>query len=340
MEWHRLYGGCALIEHLMLSSPVCLICGSVVKPCSDVFSLDYLFSLWQPIVFSETVLEEHKKQASATQLFTCKKCSLQAFFPQIIGTPNFYVEAYGLASRDRVPDFTYSEEKWDFEQALRDAKVCTSLIEFGCGPGYFLSRAKAMVPRVCGLEYNEPAVERARAAGFDVYDETNDLAALEGSFDAAFSFHVLEHVSDPLGFLGRLAALIRPGGRIGISVPNQEGPIRFMDPCVMNMPPHHATRWSLRSLSALAEKVGLEVHRVAFEPLLLDNHSYYSVYWVRQAIAGNSFVSGILRSIVSITLRAVFQLFRLSGMQYFPWLKGLSIYLLLVKPKPIAVRGE
>jgi len=324
----------------MPSNPVCLICGANAEPCSKVFSLDYLFSLWQPIIFSEAVLREHNKQASVTQLFTCEKCGLQAFFPQIIGTPSFYVEAYGLANQASVPDFTYSEEKWDFEQALRDVKGCTSLIELGCGPGYFLSRAKAMGPRVCGLEYNEPAAQRARAAGFDVYDETNDLSALEGSFDAAFSFHVLEHVSDPLKFFGRLASLVKPGGRIGISVPNQEGPIRFMDPCVMNMPPHHATRWNLRSLSALAEKLGLQVQRVAYEPLLLENHSYYSVYWVRQALGGESFVSGILRGIVSITLRAVFQLLRLSGMQYFPWLKGLSIYLLLVRSKPTLVRIE
>ena len=338
MEWRRLYSGYSLIECLMSTSPLCLICRTNIEPCSNVFSLDYLFSLWQPIVFSEAVVKEHNKQASATQLYSCNKCGLQAFFPQIIGTPSFYVEAYGLDSRERTPDFTYSEEKWDFKQALRDAKGCTSLIELGCGPGYFLSRAKSMVSRVCGFEYNEPAAKHARAAGFDVYDDTNDLAALKGSFDAAFSFHVLEHVSDPLGFLEQLAALVKPGGRIGISVPNQEGPIRFMDPCVMNMPPHHATRWSIRSLSALAEKVGLEVQQVAFEPLLLENHSYYSVYLVRQTFPGDSFVSSALRDIVSFALRAVFQLLRLSGMQYFLLLKGLSIYLLLVKPKQTPVR--
>lgn len=284
-------------------------------------------------------MREHNKQASATQLYTCRKCGLQAFFPQIIGTPSFYVEAYGLDSRERDPEFTYSQEKWDFKQALGDTDGCASLIEFGCGPGYFLSRAKAIVPRVCGVEYNEPAARRARDAGFDVYDEAKDLSGLKGSFDAAFSFHVLEHVQDPLGFLERLVELVKPDGRIGISVPNQEGPIRYMDPCVMNMPPHHATRWSLCSLSALAEKVGLEVQRVAYEPLLLENHSYYSVYWVRQAIAGDSFMSGIFRGIVSITLRAVFQLFRLAGMQDFPWLKGLSIYVLLVRSESIRVRG-
>lgn len=340
MERRRFYGGCALIECPMSSSPVCIVCRSNIEPCGKVLSLDYLFSLWQPIVFSEAVLREHNNQASVTQLFACRKCGLQAFFPQIIGTPSFYVEAYGLANQEKVPDFTYSEEKWDFKQALRDAEGCASLIEFGCGPGYFLSQAKAMVPKVCGLEYNEPAAQRARAAGFDIYDAINDLAALEGSFDAAFSFHVLEHVSDPLEFLGRVATLVKPGGRIGISVPNQEGPIRFMDPCVMNMPPHHATRWSLRSLSALAEKLGLHVQRVAYEPLLLENHSYYSVYWVRQALAGDFFMLGILRGIVSITLRAVFHLFRLSGMQYFTWLKGLSIYVLLVRSEATPERAE
>lgn len=310
-----------------------------MEPCSQVFSLDYLFSLWKPIVFSEAVLKEHNKQARVTQLFACGNCGLQAFFPQIIGTPSFYVEAYGLAGVEKAPEFTYSEDKWDFDEALKDAEGCRSLIEFGCGPGHFLSRAKAIVPRVCGVEYNEPAARRARDAGFEVYDEAKDLSALKGSFDAAFSFHVLEHVQNPLGFMERFAALVKPNGRIGISVPNQEGPIGYMDPCVMNMPPHHATRWSLRSLSALAGKVGLEVQRVAYEPLLLDNHSYYSVYWVRQVFAGNSFVSRLVREVISITLRGVFQLLRLSGMQYFPWLRGLSIYVLMVRPESTRVRA-
>jgi len=48
--------------------------------------------------------------------------------------------------------------------------------------------------------------------------------------------------------------MVKPGGLICISVPDQDGPIRFIEPCIMNMPPHHATRWRRPSFEALARE--------------------------------------------------------------------------------------
>jgi hypothetical protein len=147
-------------------------------------------------------------------------------------------------------------------------------------------------------------------------------------------------VADPLGFIERLARLAKHGGRIGISVPDQRGPIRLIDPCIMNMPPHHATRWNLSALRAAGEKLNLKLQRVAYEPLLLENHSYYSVYWVHHVLCKESITWRILCRLVSFVLRAMFELLRLSGMKRLSWLKGQSIYVLFVREEARPAEGQ
>ena len=309
----------------------CPVCGASLHSTGRQYSLDQIFDLWRPVVFSQQAVEEHKAQASGTELFVCRRCGLEIFLPQIIGTPRFYVEAYNLTGSQRESEFTYSETKWDFDEALKDAAGCSTLLEVGCGPGHFLDRARRLVPSVCGIEYNEPAAREAQSKGLRVFTDPAQAPLADG-VDAVFCFHVLEHVSDPVEFLGQLLSYVKPGGRIGVSVPNQAGPMRFLDPCAMNMPPHHATRWQLQSLRALTERVGARVERVAYEPLLLENHSYYSVSWVRYVLPGASAAKSLLRGLVSIALRAFFRLLRAGGLRYFQPLRGQAVYVLMSRP--------
>lgn len=311
------------------SSTPCPVCGGSLHAAGQRYSLQEIFELWRPLQFTEQVFEEEVAQASETQLFVCAGCGLEIFLPQIIATPRFYVEAYNLTGLQRASEFTYSVSKWDFDEALKDANGCETLLEMGCGPGHFLERARQVVPCVYGIEYNDPAAREARAKGLRVFTDSEQVPA---GVDAVFCFHVLEHVADPVELLGRLMSYVKPGGRIGLSVPNQAGPLRFLDPCAMNMPPHHATRWQVQALRALAARVGARVERVAYEPLLLENHSYYSVSWVRRAFSHASPLQSLLRGTISVVLRIFFRLLRAAGLRYFALLKGQSIYVLMLRP--------
>jgi SAM-dependent methyltransferase len=319
------------------SRMTCPVCGGLLRVSGQRYALQQIFDLWRPVLFTEQVLAEHVAQASETQLFVCQECELEIFLPQIIGTPRFYVEAYNLDAGQLASEFTYSASKWDFDEALKDMVGCKTLLEVGCGPGHFLQRARQVVPRVYGVEYNEVAAREARAKGLRVFTDPEHVQA-DGAVDAVFCFHVLEHVADPVEFLARLTSLVRPGGRIGVSVPNQAGPLRFLDACAMNMPPHHATRWKLHTLRALARRIGVQVERVAYEPLLLENHSYYSVSWVQRVLPGTSSLKSLLRHLVSIALRSAFRLLRVIGLRYLPPLRGQSIYVLMLRPPLDGVR--
>lgn len=304
----------------------CPVCGGALQPEGRRYTLDELLELWAPIRFSPGTVEEHRRQSGHTRLHSCRRCGFGAFIPPIIGTPAFYAE---LQDSPHAP--YYVEDKWDFDEALADAGGCGSLVEVGCGPGAFLEKAAPRVPKPYGVEYNVEALEAARRKGLRVFGIGEDVSAAVGQVDAAFSFHVLEHVNDPVGFLRGLCVLVRPGGRIGISVPNMDGPVRHIVPCASNMPPHHATHWRARTLEALGQRVGLRVERTAFEPLCARDHYYYSYYGIRTLFPERSFRFRAAHALASRAFDAAFRILSAFGRKTAPLLKGQSLYMLFAK---------
>lgn len=309
----------------------CPICANRLIRDGRIYSVDELFDMWKPIVFSQTVTAQHKAQTESTQLHICRKCNLEIFLPQIIGLPNFYIEL-----QKATLDSYYVEDKWDFEEALKDAKTAKSIIEIGCGPGAFLKNACQYVNQAVGIEYNMQALAIARNKGLNIYSFEDDISKLKGQFDAAFSFHVLEHVPDPLAFIQEMLEFVKPGGKIGISVPNMDGPIKYIDPCVSNMPPHHATRWKLKTFQVLVAKHGLVIERVAYEPLVVRDYYYYSTYWLRQSFLAKilpNYYLLILQKITSRFFDRLFEILARFNRKELGLLKGQSIYVLLSKQK-------
>lgn len=53
-----------------------------------------------------------------------------------------------------------------------------------------------------------------------VFDDMSQSALRTGSFDAAVSVEVIEHVEDDVGFVRNLARVVRPGGPVVLTTPN------------------------------------------------------------------------------------------------------------------------
>lgn len=264
----------------MIDNNLCPICNSKKIEQKNTYSTSSLLDLWS-IDFSSEVRSEHISQAAETTLYKCNKCDFEYFFPVIFGTPSFYSE---LEQKSNY----YESDKWDFLVALKIAKkVNGKILEIGSGPGNFLKKCIDSGIQSYGTEYNENAFEKAKSAGINMI-KSEDMDLHINTFDAVFSFHVLEHVSNPMEFLEYHKKMIKKGGKICISVPNQSGPISFIDPCIMNMPPHHLTRWSLNSFKQAAEKLELKIIDVKYEPLLLSNHSYYSYFLINKYFLNKS----------------------------------------------------
>jgi 2-polyprenyl-3-methyl-5-hydroxy-6-metoxy-1,4-benzoquinol methylase len=309
---------------------MCPICSATLKCENKEYSLQELLELWKPIQISENVASELSQQADSTQLFACPKCGLEVFLPQIIGTPEFYSEL----SRHGALHY-YEEDKWEFGEALKDLNKEASVIEMGCGSGSFLRKIRPFVSEVCGIESNEDALLVARQAGLNVI-KSEDISKLKTRFDYAFCFHVLEHVPNPVGFLKGLSLLVKPGGSIGISVPNQDGPVKYINPCIQNMPPHHATRWRIKTFRFLAKKLNFKIKKIVCEPLTYSSHYYYSTHWVDHLVSKerwkSSWVHAMLRRAMAGLLEGFFKGLRPLGIRSFPVLKGQALYILIRFP--------
>lgn len=201
----------------------------------------------------------------------CGACELEFFSPSIVGDAEFY------ARLSRGNAWYYEENKWEFSEAIRRLNTRSQLrtvLEIGCGPGYFLEKVAGCY-EVLGAEINPEAVAACQRKGLRV--TTQPLAALPDQFDAILAFEVLEHLPEPWAFLRQAAERLTPEGVLILAVPNPEGYLTEFDHVLLDLPPHHATRWSKHTLAQAAQRLGLELVGISDEPLRYVHYQNY--YW-------------------------------------------------------------
>lgn len=96
-----------------------------------------------------------------------------------------------------------------------------SLLEVGCGYGYFLDEARRHFRSRAGLDLSLKAAARAREmTGADV--RTGGPGALPAGeqFDQIIAINVIEHVYDPVPFLNSLYSRLSPGGWLALATPD------------------------------------------------------------------------------------------------------------------------
>jgi ubiquinone/menaquinone biosynthesis C-methylase UbiE len=115
--------------------------------------------------------------------------------------------------------------------ARLDLKPGDHLLDLGCGAGIIAEYISDQTgARVTGLDYAAPAIAEANERTADKRSRltfvTGDLNALdlpEQSFDAAISLDTLYWVADLADTLSQVVRTIKPGGQIGIFMPQDRG---------------------------------------------------------------------------------------------------------------------
>lgn len=136
------------------------------------------------------------------------------------------------------------------------------VLEIGPGAGHILRWLKLQGHRVTGVEHSPILAQylagRLSVPVINAEFEAHDFAG--EAFDAFCSFHVIEHVSDPLLHLIRANEVVRPGGLAFVATPNaMSWEQRAAPPLGPNFDPAHLHIFSPRSFRSACEQTGWTV---------------------------------------------------------------------------------
>jgi 2-polyprenyl-3-methyl-5-hydroxy-6-metoxy-1,4-benzoquinol methylase len=205
-------------------------------------------------------LAEEFGDCSQLELRHCANCDLRFFHPAVTGSERFYQQLQVLESY-------YQEEKPEFAFARSQLRPEHKVLEIGCGTGAFGASLRSA--SYVGLEFSEQAALDARRRGLEVLRESIEEHAQKhaAQYDAVCALQVLEHVARPDQFLRAGFAALKPRGLMILSVPSVDSFASGLPDFLLDMPPHHVTRWSDRCLQKVADLFSGEVVSLWHEPL-------------------------------------------------------------------------
>ncbi|MBM4283140.1 MAG: class I SAM-dependent methyltransferase [Deltaproteobacteria bacterium] len=156
----------------------------------------------------------------------CRVCGARRTVPDVpddqIG--RYYPQAYYGEGNKR---FNWLMEQTSLAIRRRRAKAIAArlpgpgpVMDVGCGRGIMLAELQRMGFSSFGIELSDASASHARSLGVDVGIDLYDTRYEPGSFVGVVFWHSLEHVRRADLALARAVELLRPGGVLGIAVPN------------------------------------------------------------------------------------------------------------------------
>ncbi len=268
--------------------PQCPLCGN-----SSILGIDEIPAKAIEELYSKKMDLSVSLLAPLIKFNECSRCALRFFDPPEVGGEDFYESLQQY-------DWYYMEEKYEYQVALEFLPAGARILEVGAGKGAFAAYLES--GEYTGLELSYSAIEMARLQDVSLSRETIEEHSERGlQYDAIVSFQVLEHVARPDNFLRSCVDCLKPNGIMVISVPNDDGFVgKAVNNC-LNMPPHHVTRWSERTLRQVSEIFDLDCIE-----LRCDGLASYHAKWAYKSLLEFSLrgLLGMTPCIVDLRRRA------------------------------------
>lgn len=219
---------------------------------------------------------------------------LKFFHPMITGSAKYYEQL------EQNFSLYYMDDKDEYRCASKFISSTDRVLEIGAGKGAFTKHINPQ--KYLGLEFSDRAIQVAAQAGINLqkksieeYANNNDN---HNAYSIVVSFQVLEHVANPSQFISSALKCLQDPGLLIFSVPAEDSFISTSINDMLNLPPHHVTRWSDRALESLGKEFNLEVVKIQHNQL--GEYAEYHKRWYLKCIVQSALMKllGIKKKLV------------------------------------------
>ena len=198
--------------------------------------------------------------------FRCLKCDLQmqSPLPTLQELADFYESSFvdgmyqDFASADLLKRMTAQQR---IKEIANTIPLEGKWLDVGCANGVFVETVSGRGVEAQGIELSEHAVSIGKERGLNLHVGTVDDLPVDESFDCITAFDVLEHVLEPLDFIGGIHKRLNDGGHVVLTVPNTGGIVRRImgKRWYFYIPEEHLHYFNSTNLAGLLEKQGFDV---------------------------------------------------------------------------------
>ena len=183
---------------------------------------------------------------------------------------HYQVDAAAIVDPEELGGGRHASERRRFQTLVRALRLRPQvrLLDIGCGSGWLADQCRAAGARVWAMDVARDGVMGARtrfpkAGHFQVGDVYHLPFAAE-AFEVVLLSEVVEHLEDIGGALDEVHRVLRPGGRVLVSVPYRETIVQHLCIHCNRFTPAHAHLHSFdeAALGACLESRGLRVGQV------------------------------------------------------------------------------
>mgnify|MGYP001435191113 CR=1 FL=1 len=231
--------------------------------------------------------EGEVRDAPDIEICECDNCGL-VFLESLVHIQDGFYEESGMHGDEvQSMDAWLNETSRDDDRRfslVKEMLLNKRVLDFGCGSGGFLQRAKGLAAEVVGIEL-EARVREYWSGRIKIFP---DLDSVGEDFDLVTSFHVLEHIKDPREVLKQLAKKMKLGkSRLVLEVPSADDVLMSLYDCDafqrFTYWSQHLFLFNAANLALLAKQTGLSVVAVQhYQRYPLSNH----LYWLSQGRPG------------------------------------------------------
>lgn len=257
----------------------CILCNSAKVKIIQAIDSEQIYNLYN-VNFNINISAEISN-FNKINCYKCENCKLIFFNPDLAGSPEFYED---LQLKRKV---YYSPDRAEFNYALKFINKEDSVLEIGSGSGSFASKIKP--DKYIGLEYNDQAILKAKEKGVTLIKQSIEefSKVSQNEFDVVCSFHVLEHVKNPNEFIKASISKLKPFGKLILAVPCNNSALTSNHNHVLNLPPHHITRWNIETMQSLAELFNLNIieYKVLSIGSEINKNNYFKSMVLNKSLA-------------------------------------------------------